>query len=767
MDFQGKIIKVFAQKNDWGCIKFVDAKTKISYTAKGTFKDILIPDTEIELTGEFVTDPKYGKQIVVSESRLNESRTVTFLYKCINGIGITAAREIVKMYGENCIEKIVKNPDCLLLVKGIKKKKLKMIVSSLEDTDDIEFYTSIFDFFNNDISYGQATKIIRACKGSLSRFEMIKKNPYWLISHIDGFGFKTVDHLAKSSGIDEYSKERISAAIIYQMKNISVSDGHVFMYLEPLTKEVARLLIEKPEKLTKKAYEEFLDLLASADDELFDFIEKSTCKKQLNDYIELFDKILPVMSDSICLNVEEKTMVVDGNRLYLKELYDAEVITARIICDMIKKPPVKEIEEWEIDLAISELEEEEKCSFTTEQIEAVTNSLKSRLSVITGGPGRGKTTIIKAIMRAWDDDDSLILLAPTGKAAKRMEEVTGHQASTIHRFRGSIKSSKTNPFEEETLVNKCVIIDEISMAGIMMAKTIFEMFKDCMIIFVGDVDQLASIEPGRFLKDMVMSVHIPTSYLIKGFRNASSIAKNADLINHGKSTKEYILDEETRFIEASGEEIIKETISLYLSLLKEYNPVDIIILSPIKAKGYGGVERLNKEIRDVYNPATSLNPDNLSGFRIGDRIMNIKNDYEKSYTTILGQIEKGVFNGDTGTVIEIEPETELLTVEFDDGKVAEYKFSESQNMLIFAYAISIHKSQGSQYKAAIVIVSSEHSFFYKRNLLYTAVTRPSRFLAMIGSKETAGRASRKIDDSQRNSYLVERINKISGKRIHT
>lgn len=758
MEFKGKIVKVFAQKNDWGCIRFVDSETKNSYTAKGTFRDMLIPETNIHLVGEFVTDPKYGKQIAVSEAHLEESRTVTFLYRCINGIGINAAREIVKMYGENCIDKIRSEPECLLLVKGIKKKKLKRIVASLEETDDIAFYTDIFSYFNNDVSYGQATKIIQACNGNISRFDMIKENPYWLISHIDGFGFKTVDRLAKASGTDEFSKERIGAAIIYQMKNVSVSEGHVFMYMEPLTKEVARLLLQKPDKLTKKDYEKFLDMLASADDELDDFVERSACKKQLEDYIQKFDQILPVMSDSICLNVEEDMMVVDEDRLYLKELYDAEVTCAKIICDMLKMPPVKEIDSWEIKLAIEELEAEEKCSFTEEQVEAVTKSLQNRISVITGGPGRGKTTIIKAIMRAWADDDSLILLAPTGKAAKRMEEVTNHPASTIHRFRGNLKKLKKS-YKEEKLEKKCIIIDEISMAGILMAQTILEMFKDCMIIFVGDVDQLASIEPGRFLKDIVSSIQVPTSYLIKGFRNASSIAKNADLINKGKSTKEYILDDETQFIDADGNKIVEETISLYLSLLKKYDPIDVIVLSPIKKKGYGSVENLNKEIRDVYNPATALNPDNLSGFRVGDRIMNIKNDYDKSYKTIFGEDEKGVFNGDTGTVIDIDTEAETVTVEFDDGKVAEYRFSESHDMLILAYAISIHKSQGSQYKAAIVIVSNEHSFFYKRNLLYTAVTRPSKFLAMIGDKTTAGRASRKIDDSKRNSYLIERINK--------
>ena len=379
-------------------------------------------------------------------------------------------------------------------------------------------------------------------------------------------------------------------------------------------------------------------------------------------------------------------------------------------------------------------------------------------------PGRGKTTIIKTIIGAWNKDDDVILLAPTGKAAKRITESTGYSASTIHRFRNKIrqeeaKMKRDNP-EEKNLdarpKKKLIIVDEVSMVGIKLGLSLLKMARLCNLILVGDVDQLASIEPGLFMKDIIESGIVPVSRLTKGFRNGGSIAINADLVNKGKSQKYFTLDEEFVFDEVYDEEVLNSTIETYGKLLKKYESSEIGILSPIKSRGYGSVNLINEAIRKNFNKSFCEENVNQSGYFKGDRVMFIRNNYKKEMSNGFEK-EEGVFNGDTGTVIAINEAVEEAEVLFDDGRKGTFSFDEMINDFILAYATTIHKSQGSEYKAVIVIMSSQHIFFLKRNLFYTAMTRAKKELYIKGDKKAIGAAIRNVDDSVRNTDLKERI----------
>lgn len=757
--YYGKIAKIFSQKGDWACILFEDNVTHERKIAKGKITGMIYNGLEIELEGSEVNDPKYGKQIEIDTITIKESPTIAFLYKCVKGIGESLAKKIVDEYGDDCIDKIKKDPTILYNIKGIKKKKLEMITKSLNETEHIQLYLAVFQYFNNDVTSDQVDKIISACTGKIDKFEEIKKNPYWLIEHIDGFGFKKVDKLALASGIKEYSKERIEAAATYVLKYVSVKEAHCYLEMDQLAKEVTNLILNKPEGITNKEFNKIQNELLSGSDTIDDYISSHKKSAELTDYADKFTCIIELLSDAL-VEAESKeesarSIEVDDTRIYSRDLYLTEIKLASRIVSMLRKEPVKKISESDIEYIIKEIEDADGIEYAPQQVEAVKKSLAHRLSLIVGGPGRGKTTITKTIISCWDDDDNVVLLAPTGRAAKRMTEATGHKAMTIHRYRNEIK--KTGIFPK----NKLIILDETSMLGIVLAEMLFWIAEDCNLILIGDKNQLPSIEPGNVLKDLIDSEVIPMTYLTIGFRNAGAIAINSELINEGKSPSSYKYDDTFKFTTLDKEEIPDYIVEAYLKLLKRYIPSEIGIISPIKTKGFGCVEMINKKIRERYNPASKENPDNPSGLRIHDRVMNIKNNYRRVTIDTLGNKEEGIFNGDTGTVYDIDYEEEMVEVLFDDGHISFYSFSDVYEYLILAYAISIHKSQGSEYKALIVVVSSEYTYFMKRKMFYTAVSRAGLEEELVGSKKAAALAAKNDSEETRNTYLKERILQIS------
>lgn len=754
MTLEGKIVKIYKQTDNWICFRFEDNQSKNQYTAKGNVSGIFMPGMKLTLAGNFVEDKTYGRQIELSSIKRNSSITATFLYKCVKGVGMSLADEIVKTYGEDCIDKIMTDNSLLLKVKGIKEKKFKMITDSLNKTDNIKLYLNIFDYFNNDITQNQADKIVQACNSKLTTFEKIKKNPYWLIEHVNGFGFKKVDKMALSSGMQEFSIERIGAAIVFALQQMSQTGGHCYSDMECLSKEVADLVLEKPEGLTTRSSNFFRKLIESEDDiGIESYLKKNdkdgVLKKWKDDYYHLID----VMSDALIKDIEENLIIIEDERIYWVDLYKAEVSAAKIIMEMAWKVPVKKIAPNKIKQVIADVEKYEGCTLSDEQKNAIETSLKNRISVITGGPGRGKTTIIKSIIEAWDDNENVVLLAPTGRAAKRITESSGYPASTIQRYQNKVK-------KDEYPEGKLIIVDETSMVGIKLAASILKIARKCNLIFVGDIDQLASIEPGSFMKDIINCGQVAVSKLTKGFRNSGSIALNAALMNKGKHLKEFTLDDHTGFHKNEGESIIATTQKLYGEYLKKYKAKDIGILTPMRSRGYGAVDSLNEAIRNKYNPETVTNRKNGSGFLINDRVMHLRNNYQKEIMEY-GIIEHGIFNGDTGTISSINYDLEEVTVFLDDGRIGTFSYEEMKNDFVLSYATTIHKSQGSEYKVVLLITSSQHAFFLKRNLLYTGMTRAIEQLELIGDEKSIAIAARNIDDSVRNTYLSRRIKEIA------
>lgn len=760
--YNGKIVKIFSQKGDWACILFEDNETKGRKIAKGKITGMIYEGLEIELEGKTVNDPKYGKQIEIDTISIKQSPTIAFLYKCVKGIGESLAKKIVDEFGDNCIEKIKKEPTILYKIKGIKKKKLKMITESLNETEHIQLYLTVFKYFNNDVTYDQVDKIVKACAGKIEKFEEIKKNPYWLIEHIDGFGFKKVDKLALASGIKEFSSERIEAAATYVLQYASVKEAHCYLEMDQLAKGIADLILEIPDGISRKEFSKIQNELLAGSDSIDDYITSHKKFIELSDYADKFTLIIELLSDVLVAEQSKDESVrpieIDDTRIYSRNLYLTETKLASRIAKMLSKEPIRNISESDIEYTIRMIEDEDDIEYAPQQIEAIKKSLNSRLSLIVGGPGRGKTTIIKSIISCWDDDDNIVLLAPTGRAAKRMTEATGYKAMTIHRYKNEI--NQTGEFPK----NKCIIVDEVSMLGIQLAELLFWIAEDCNLILVGDKNQLPSIEPGNFLKDVIDSNIIPVTFLTIGFRNEGAIAINSELINEGKGPSAYKYDDTFKFVSLEKEEIPNYIVEAYLKLLKNYVPSEIGIISPIKTRGYGCVEVINKKIRERYNPVSEENPDNLSGLRVFDRVMNIKNDYQRMTINELGKKEKGVFNGDIGTVNQIDYEDEIVEILFDDGHTSYYTFSEVNEFLILAYAISIHKSQGSEFKALIVVISSEYTFFMKRKMFYTAESRAREIEELVGSKKAAAIAAKNNSEETRNTYLKERLIQLS-KRI--
>lgn len=772
MKKEGTVANIYMQSDNWVCFRFEEKTGKNKITARGKYSGPLMPGMKIVIEGNYVEDKKYGRQIEISNIYINSSITATFLHKCVKGVGMKLAEEIVRVYGEDCIDKIIKDDTLLLKVKGIKEKKYKMITESLKKADSINLYLSIFDFFNNDVSQNQADKIVDACKKNKVKFEQIKKNPYWLITHVDGFGFKKVDKLALASGMKEFSVERIGAAIIYSLQQMSQIGGHCFSDMEMLSKDVAELVLGKPEGLSVRSANSYRAMIEAEDEEAIkEFINKNDNPESLKKWRDDYCRLIDVMCDALVADQKEGLVKIEDDNIYWIDLYEAEVSAAKIISEMAYEIPVKHISEKKIMDAIKYIEEEEDCELSDEQVLAVKSSLQNKLSVITGGPGRGKTTIIKAIIDAWDDDENVVLLAPTGRAAKRMSEASGHPASTIHRYKGKLEgdyrkrvSESSNPDKVEKYPkNKLFIVDETSMLGIKLGNTVLRMARNCNLIFVGDIDQLASIEPGSFMKDIINSEKVMVSRLTKGFRNSGSIAINADKINHGKHLKNWVIDDHTLFNEQDGENIVTEVVNEYKRLLTIYKAKDIGILSPMRSRGYGSVDSVNDAIRSAINPETKSNPKNGSGYLVNDRVMHIKNNYKKEITNEYGIEEEGIFNGDTGTITKINYAEEEVSVLLDDGRHGIFSYEEMKECFIPAYAITIHKSQGSEYKAVIIIVTSQHAFFLKRNMVYTGITRAKELLEVIGDEKAVAIAARNIDDSVRNTTLKKRIVKFVSK----
>lgn len=666
---------------------------------------------KIVADGDFNDHPKYGWQFAVESSTVSIPQDAAAVKQylssgLIKGIGPVIADRIVDHFGVNVIEDIIeKDPERLAEVSGISVSKALQIAKAHSENFAYQELTTM------NLSISQIRKLFDAY-GSRA-VDVLKTDPYKIIYDIDGFAFKTVDQIALKNGVEPDDPKRISAAITFVLTEIG-DEGHCWCHVDNLAG-----LIE--------------DNLPDVDP----------------------DKI----SEQIIKNFDNGTIIADGTRVYAKSMYFAEQNTASVLSEMIidgekmnalNRLPVSTNQ---IQLAIKEMEYELDIELEKHQKQAISNALTNRVSVITGGPGTGKTTIIKGIVKGWmkqfgpwaRPEEHILLCAPTGKASRRMSEVTGIHAETIQRILTKRKDSLPTD-------RMLVILDEASMLDMKLANELMQFVREKhFLVLIGDIDQLPSIGPGLFFRDCVQSIFVPKAVLTLSHRQSGKIAINAKRINDGLGFHALdFKDPSFRFVQA-GKATVRETvINEYMALLaKGYAIKDIGCIVPFRKPGKSQTSAydMNLLLRERINPPPTTKPIGYqeNGLRIGDRVMNTENDYDLE-----------VFNGDCGEVTFVDYPTGTTTVKMDDGRIVEFSKLRS-SCLMLAYVITVHKSQGSEYKATIVVQNWEHHNMLCRNLLYTAVTRAKSELVLIGEQRAVNQAIACIKAEERNTSLKERI----------
>lgn len=685
-------------------------------TCVGNFRFLSEGET-IRARGTYIRHPSYGKQFSVNsyESVIPQDSLAMERYLgsgAIKGIGAALAARIVRKFGDDTLRIIEEEPERLAEVKGISDRKAREIADQVEEKADLRKAMMFLQQYGITQTLGM--KIYR--KYGQEMYGVLKENPYKMAEDIPGVGFKIADEIAARIGIHTDSDYRIRSGILYILLQAS-GEGHMYLPKEELLKRARDLLGVDQEYMEKY----LIDMS----------MERKIVIRQIK------REHMPVQT------------AVYAASYYQVELHVAQMLHTLNLQDTVKEEILEEkIERIQTGTGIV-LDEKQK--------EAVKEAVKNGLLIITGGPGTGKTTTINAIIRYFEMEDlDIFLAAPTGRAAKRMTETTGYEAKTIHRLlelSGGPEQAQENVRFERNAQNPLeadvIIIDEMSMVDIFLMHALLSaVVSGTRLILVGDVNQLPSVGPGSVLKDIISSECFPVVELVKIFRQASQsdIVVNAHKINQGVPV---VLDNKSRdffFLKRyDANVIISIVITLIQKKLPGYvgaSPYEIQVLTPMR-KGLLGVERLNLILQQYLNPPDQKKMEKEHGqgiFREGDKVMQIKNNYQLEWE-IRGNygipVEKGigVFNGDTGIIREINSFAETLTVEFDENRFVEYSFKQLDELEL-AYAITIHKAQGSEYPAVVVPLLQGPRMLMNRNLLYTAVTRARKCVTLVGDEKT-------------------------------
>ena len=644
-------------------------------------------------------------------------------------------------------ETIVKNPERLLKIKGVSQKKLESLKNGiLENKTSGELQKIIPKLTENKAA------LIADHFGEKS-IGIVQENPYSLLE-VDGFGFKTVDVLARSMGVGLFDKNRIECGISFAIQEHCEKEGSCYTFLDSVDKIAKKELFDlelNPEKKlaylkcnTENGRQKIYQQMDFSQEEI------ALCKS----YESEQEKETEVIGEALAKAIDDKKIVYEicgeEQRIYPAPLYYAEVDTAKRIAKLLKQKPIRHYSDEYIDEKIMEYESEHGFCLESEQKMAIKNGLQCRLSVITGGPGRGKTTILDVMTYIWDDDEHVALSAPTGRAAQRMKEATKKDASTVQR----------RIFSKEELTNSLAIIDEASMIDILLAKDTMRLVQDCQIVFVGDIDQLPSVGPGSFLKDLINSGVVPTTKLVKGHRNSGNIAQNAERINNGLPLKEMTFGDDFVF------QRVNDRSNIVAMVLDQYKKIislpgvevkDIGVLCAQKKVGAGCVVECNEAIRSFLNPGEKSQKVTGTTFFIGDRIMCTKNNHQLEGTRKEDGITIcGIYNGDCAMILNYDDDEGVMQIETDDGRLFDID-SKDFDQFTLAYAITIHKSQGSEYKYVIMPFSMAHYTMLKRNILYTGITRAKKGIQLIAEPKAVHMAIQRAADEKRYSDLKTRI----------
>lgn len=686
----------------------------------------------LRMEGEYTTHKLYGLQFAVQTSEVCEPEDLVSIERylgsgAIKGVGAALAGRIVKKFREDTFRIIEEEPERLAEVKGISERKAREIAVQAEEKKDLR--RAMIYLQKYGISTTLAAKIYQQYGRNVYR--IIEENPYRLADDVAGVGFKTADEIAAKVGIHTDSDYRIRSGIFYTLMQ-SIGEGHVYLLKDALTWRAGKLLE----------------------------VEIDNIEKYLMDL---------AMEKKVVLKEAE-----DGVRVYSSRFYYMELNVAKMLHDLNIS---EEVSRERLLERLGKIEDATGLFLDEMQRKAVMEAAKQGILVLTGGPGTGKTTTINAMIRLFESEGMTILLAaPTGRAAKRMTETTGYEASTIHRLlevSGNSEEETIGGFqrnEENPLDTDVLIIDEVSMVDLPLMNALLKaVMPGTRLILVGDQNQLPSVGPGSVLKDIIASGCFPVVMLTKIFRQAgeSDIVVNAHKINRGEPV---ILDNKSRdffFLKRQEPNVI---ISVMLTLIQKKLPkyvnagiYDIQVMTPMR-KGLLGVERLNQILQQYLNPPSPEKSEREYAdrlFREGDKVMQIKNNYQlewKIQTKYGLTVDKGqgVFNGDMGVVREINTYEETITVEYDEHRQVIYPYS-MMDELELAYAITVHKSQGSEYPAVVIPLLQGPRQLYHRNLLYTAVTRAKKCVTLVGSEAVFQEMIRNNQDQKRNTSLAERI----------
>jgi len=695
-------------ETDFAVLQIIPDNEIIPFIATGTIPNPVVGQT-VELFGHWVEHSKYGKQFQFEDFKVSAPKGTNAMIKylssdLIRGIGKVYAERIAKRFGENTIDIILHHPERLEEIEGIGKMRAKKIAESVRKaySEQASLQRLAVFLFEHNFGKGTVRRIWR--RYGESALDVVKQNPYILAEEVWGIGFATADKLAQSSGIAPDDPRRISAGIFYTLRR-AADDGNCYLPADELVERASKIL--------------------SAEKNLVEKVLKQSA------------------------SVEK--IIRDGDKIYIPKFYSAEEEVSRILADIVSVPPKKQIHPAMAESLFNLAQRELDFQYTDEQKRAIIGALTKKAIIITGGPGTGKTTIVNSILFGVKKLEWKVeLAAPTGRAAKRLSETTHHHASTIHRllkFNPGItkfEMDRANPLDIDML-----ILDEVSMVDIeLFWRVLTALPSDSRLVLVGDADQLPSVGPGAVLSDMIKSKRIETVRLTRIMRQDEHglIVRNAHNILRGKmpiirndaQDDFFILTKEDP---QQAQESIIELVCERIPKKYRLDPVsDIQVITPMH-KGRCGALELNRLLRQKLNPNSSRS---RLPFAVGDKVMQIANNYDLS-----------VFNGEMGIVIATDESKGQIAVKFDIGeRIYDISF---WNQLHLAYAITVHKSQGSEYPVVVMPILTEHYIMLARNLLYTGITRAKKLLVLVGSKKALSIAVHNNRQMLRYTDLARRI----------
>lgn len=696
------------------CVLDVEQEEK-TVNATGYMSYVNVDD-KYRLTGDYIMHPKYGKQFQIQSYEIilanDEDEIIRYLSSSLfKGIGEKQAKAIVDVLGKDTLNLIKENPAVLDRIKGMTEKKKKTIVEVLSSQD---YDQEVLSFF---MGHGLSTRHMALIQAVYQEktLEVLTDNPYQMIDDIDGIGFKTADSLALKIGIKEDDPNRIKAAIHYALKESCYNDGSTYHNIDMMFSRFHR----------------FIPIISK----------------------DIFDSYLEEL-------IDERKIYVEDDRYYCDEFYESEIT----IASKIKKwfySPLEHYDEDEVNEVIERIEEEFSIEYDDLQKEAITTFLNHSSMILTGGPGTGKTTIVKAILKIYlelNPDTRVALVAPTGRASKRLSEVTGIEACTIHRLlkwdlhTNTFGINASNPLDYDLL-----IIDEFSMVDSLLFSHLMEASRKIRkVLFIGDDQQLPSVSPGNVLKDLIDSGLIKTLQLTRIYRQSkeSGIVSLAHSIRNNEYSEQYFLDyNDIHFKNCDSRDVIKYVTYIVSKAIEEgYDSSDIQVLAPMY-QGVAGIDALNDCLQNLFNPASPYKNELTVGKRIyreGDKILQLKN-----------RVDDNVFNGDIGILEEIcykdnyEYLADTLIVNYD-GTYVEYTAADFYT-ITHAYCMSIHKSQGNEFKIVIMPVLKDYYIMLKKNLVYTGLTRAKQSLFLIGNHQAFLYSLDNEHDEKRKTTLKERL----------